>query len=147
MSHISDENIALIRKHLRKNGITNRDLEEDLLDHICCNIQDQMHSGTDFNKAFQTVIKPFGVLREIQVKTNKAIINRGGILDNLGSVLNYFMTFLCFLLGVIFFVGPLLGAILIDAWFLIFLPLSIGGCLVCFRGFDYKKFEVIPIWR
>ena len=124
MSHISDEKIALIRKHLRKNGITNRDLEDDLLDHICCSIQDQMHFGTDFNKAFQTVIKSFGLLRVLQVETEKVIINRVGMLGNLVSALNYFGTFLCFSLGIIFIVGPLLGAILIDSWFLIFLPLT-----------------------
>ena len=145
MSHISDEKILLIRKHLRKNGITNRDLEEDLLDHICCSIQDQLHSGTDFNKVFQSVMSSFGLLRALQVETDKAVINRGGVRGNIISALNYFGTFLCFLLGLIFLVGPLLGAILIDPWFLLFLPLCIGGYLVCFRGFDYKRFEVIPI--
>ena len=147
MNHISDEKIALIRKHLKKNGVTNTDLEDDLLDHICCSIQDQMHYETDFNKAFQTVIKSFGQLRAIQVETEKAIVNRGTILGNLVNVLNYFGTFLCFSLGIIFFVGPILAVILIDSGFLIFLPVSIGGCIVCFRGFDYKRFEVTPIGR
>jgi hypothetical protein len=71
MQYLSKQNINYISRNLKKEGICYSHLFEDLLDHICCDVELEMHKGIRFNEAYQNVKKKIGTkgLKEIQDAT------------------------------------------------------------------------------
>jgi len=68
MTGLSDEQVGAIADHIKKGGVTNAELIDDLLDHYCCFIENEMALGTGFEIAYQKAFKaitPNGTL-EIQ---------------------------------------------------------------------------------
>jgi hypothetical protein len=68
MQQLTDEQIDTIELRIAADGVTNTGLQNDLLDHYCCHIEQQMNEGTDFDTAYQnafTAITPNG-MHEIQ---------------------------------------------------------------------------------
>jgi hypothetical protein len=59
MYSLSDEQIEFILNDIRNKGISMEDLQEDLLDHICCLIEEQLKEGDDFETGYNTIIKQF----------------------------------------------------------------------------------------
>jgi len=55
-SAISDKNIELIKSDIRDLGISYESLLDDILDHICCMVEDEMESGKDFNSSYSDVM-------------------------------------------------------------------------------------------
>ena len=67
---LNEEQINYIAENLSFYGIKSDDLKEDLLDHICTEIENS--SQTDFSIAYQKAIKKFGgynSLERLQEKT------------------------------------------------------------------------------
>ena len=68
MVQLNDTQVAVILDRIIADGITNTDLQNGLLDHYCCHIEEKMSSGCDFEKAYNnafTAITPNG-MHEIQ---------------------------------------------------------------------------------
>lgn len=67
--NISDENIAFIQADLNLRGITLNELNESLVDHICCKIE--ISNNVNFEEAYLEAIQEFGAdqLPLIQKKT------------------------------------------------------------------------------
>jgi hypothetical protein len=59
-----DQNLDRIRSDLARRGLTYEPLMEDLLDHICCLLEDRMRGGTDFETSYDQVL---GVIGERQL--------------------------------------------------------------------------------
>lgn len=72
MITLSDTQIELIYSDIKHNGIELIDLQDDLLDHICCALEEEMESVSSFEAAYLKVkqlVCPNG-FREIQEETN-----------------------------------------------------------------------------
>ena len=68
---LADEQVEFIRTQIDKSAITLPSLKDDLLDHFCCFIEDQMSKGNSFEAAYAQAyieICPNG-LAEIQKET------------------------------------------------------------------------------
>ncbi|MCB0738414.1 MAG: hypothetical protein KDC92_12935 [Bacteroidetes bacterium] len=60
MISLSDKQINEVYDHLINKGITYPPLIDELLDHLCCLIEEQMEQGAQFQQAFLQAIKQFG---------------------------------------------------------------------------------------
>ncbi len=68
---LTDNQIDSISCDLDVLGIKSNDLKDDILDHICSDIESK--DGNNFNEAYQTVIKKFGgeqAIEQIQKDTD-----------------------------------------------------------------------------
>lgn len=68
MNQLSEQHIDIVYERLKKSALRNGKLEEDLLDHYCCHIEDAMSKGAEFETAFEDAAKdiaPNGV-KEIE---------------------------------------------------------------------------------
>lgn len=68
MFQLNEQQIDIICGRLQKEGVTNRKLEQELLDHFCCYIEERMDRGADFEKAYEEAtiaISPSGI-KEIE---------------------------------------------------------------------------------
>ncbi len=68
MIRVNDEKIDFILDDFQKNGITIERLRENLLDHICILIENNLEEGADFEKFYYSAIKSFykKELRELE---------------------------------------------------------------------------------
>lgn len=56
---LKNSQIEFIEMDLRERGISFEDLREDLVDHICCEVEQQMEKGMTFMDAYHIAIQPF----------------------------------------------------------------------------------------
>jgi hypothetical protein len=68
---LTDEQIEYILNDIRRNGVEMEDLQLNLLDHICCIVEQQLEDDGDFERFYQETIRQFykKELREIEVET------------------------------------------------------------------------------
>lgn len=68
---LSDIQIEFIRNDLRARGITRVELQDDLLDHVCCIVERNLKSDGDFEDYYQQIIPTFyrNDLYEIEKET------------------------------------------------------------------------------
>ena len=68
---LKDEHISFILEDIRRNGIESEELQQDLLDHICCVIETEMLPNNNFEEFYRSIIPRFykRELREIQEET------------------------------------------------------------------------------
>src|SRR6185369_9662924 len=78
MYHLSEEQINYISADIEKRGIEMESLQQDLLDHICCVIEEGLEENGDFEKFYSSVIKTFykNELSEIETETNNLLTNK-----------------------------------------------------------------------
>jgi ribosomal protein S13 len=65
---LTEEQVETIRKRIRDSGITRKDLENDLLDHLCCLVEQEMETSS-FAIATDRIwggFQPQGGMRRIQ---------------------------------------------------------------------------------
>ena len=72
MFSLRDEQIEFIREDIRLRGIEMKALADDILDHICCAIENKMQDNQSFDEAYLSTISAFGPkgLKEVQEETN-----------------------------------------------------------------------------
>lgn len=73
MKALSEEQLEKVRKKVRQEGINRKDLEHDIVDHISCLIENDMHAETDFEQSFEKVFHaftPIGGFKMIQFEIN-----------------------------------------------------------------------------
>lgn len=78
MNVLTTMQVNLIRGDLRREGIEMNELEDDLLDHICCVLEEEMHNYESFEIAYEHVKREFcpDGYREIQVTTTNLLTNK-----------------------------------------------------------------------
>jgi hypothetical protein len=71
MSELSLHNIDQISRDIAREEITFSHLLEDLIDHVCCDVESEMKNGAEFTEAYQKVKQKMGKrrLKEIQEET------------------------------------------------------------------------------
>jgi len=72
MYKISNEEIDFILNDIKMKGIQTEDLQYNLLDHICCLIENEMSENEDFHSFYKRIIPTFFKinLQELQTETN-----------------------------------------------------------------------------
>ena len=76
MPELTPNEIAIVSKTVRSQGITFSHLPDDLIDHICCDVEHQMRQGISFSEAYAIVRRKMGSnrrLSEIQEETLYAV--------------------------------------------------------------------------
>ncbi len=71
MYSLTNEQIAFIEDDIRRNGIETEEVRENLLDHICCIVEQTMKEGDHFEGVYQQTIQQFyeTELKEIEKET------------------------------------------------------------------------------
>ncbi|MDF3027429.1 MAG: hypothetical protein K0S23_1736 [Fluviicola sp.] len=71
MVRVSDEQVDFILREIEAHGVTIEDLQRNLLDHMCCIIENEMSETDNFDQFFQRLLPRFfsDNLREIQEET------------------------------------------------------------------------------
>ena len=69
---LSEKQVDYILKDIRRNGIQTEELQFNLLDHICCVIENEMSSEDSFDEFYRSVLSRFfkKELKEIQEETD-----------------------------------------------------------------------------
>jgi hypothetical protein len=75
MYKVTDEQIDFILDNIKANGVTIEDLQYNLLDHICCIVENEMAEDEDFYKFYETIMPRFfkNELKEIEQETNNLL--------------------------------------------------------------------------
>jgi len=55
MAELTDRELQILSKEIDKQGLTYTQLQKELLDHLCCDIETKMDEGIEFLKAFEEV--------------------------------------------------------------------------------------------
>ena len=71
MCHLNNKQISEITSKLKEEEITYSHLFEDLLDHVCCDVEKEMQQGLKYKEALNNVYDKIGLngLRKIQEAT------------------------------------------------------------------------------
>jgi hypothetical protein len=72
MIQLSEQQVEFILNDIRRNGIEMEELQQNLLDHICCVIENEMPYNSNFEEFYRNILPRFfrQELREIQIETN-----------------------------------------------------------------------------
>lgn len=75
MVKVTNEQVDYILNDIAAHGIVIEDLQYNLLDHMCCIIENEMPTDADFYKFYERILPRFfsDELREIQVETDKLL--------------------------------------------------------------------------
>ncbi|HRG58408.1 MAG TPA: hypothetical protein PK323_05580 [Bacteroidia bacterium] len=130
MLSLTEEQIAFIEKDIRVRGITSSDLSIDLLDHICCLIEEELDEYRNFETVYEKTLLLFGDqgLKEIQEETNRLLIFKHYYFMNSTMKISGYISSMMILIGAFFKFQHWLGAnilILSGVFFMtvLFLPL------------------------
>jgi hypothetical protein len=52
MSYLTEKNIEFISRKINGSNIELNEMREDLIDHFCCAIEEDMKKGSSFDKAY-----------------------------------------------------------------------------------------------
>ncbi len=78
MYHLSDQQINHILNDIRARGVEMESLQNDLLDHVCCIIENKLEESGDFERFYESIIKTFykKELKEIEEETITLLNNK-----------------------------------------------------------------------
>jgi hypothetical protein len=81
---LSASNIEFLKKEISKSGLTYSHLMDELIDHVCCDVEHEMCNGLPFAKAYEVVKKKIGMegLERIQHETLYLIDKKYRIMKN-----------------------------------------------------------------
>jgi len=68
MLEISETELDQLSRDIDRQGLTYTRLKNELLDHICCNIESYMREGLTFNESYRKVKREMGSRRITQVQ-------------------------------------------------------------------------------
>lgn len=104
MFSLTEEQIAFIENDIKIRGITSPDLSIDLLDHICCLIENELDEYRNFDTVYQEVLTRFGEkgLKEIQLETNRLLTFKHYYIMNSTMKISGYVSSLLILAGAIF---------------------------------------------
>jgi len=104
MFSLTEEQIAFIENDIKVRGITSSDLSVDLLDHICCLIENKLDGYRNFDSVYQETILLFGEkgLKEIQDETNRLLTFKHYYIMNATMKISGYISSLMILFGAFF---------------------------------------------
>jgi len=147
MNCLTDQQVAFILRDIRAKGLRSPELEEDILDHLCCLTEDAMMQGAPFAAAYNNALAAFGPngLCKVQSEREYMLSTRRKIEEKLSALLNYTMTFIYLITALGFISAPItLTIVFFDLKFiLMFWPLVIMGAYICIKRINYRRFELI----
>jgi lysylphosphatidylglycerol synthetase-like protein (DUF2156 family) len=104
MSNLTDENVEFIAQIINGSKIESAEMKEDLIDHFCCAIEEEMKKGLNFKKSYDKAyqnICPDGfdeIRRETvflltfkRIKAMKRLLYASGYLSAIGITTTIFM--------------------------------------------------------
>jgi hypothetical protein len=71
MAELTEKEIRRLNREIQKQGLTYTELQQELLDHLCCDVEAEMEEGLEFVKAFEKVRTGMGKdrIQQIQEET------------------------------------------------------------------------------
>ena len=115
MPELSLHDIDQISHDISRQEITFSHLLEDLIDHVCCDVEYEMQKGLNFSEAYQQIKKKMGSrrLKEIQEETLYAVDTKYRYMKNIMKISGVIGTIMLGF-GVIFKIQhyPLAGALM-----------------------------------
>jgi len=71
MAELTEKEIRRLNREIQKQGLTYTELQQELLDHLCCDVEAEMEEGLEFIKALEKVRNGMGKdrIQEIQEET------------------------------------------------------------------------------
>jgi hypothetical protein len=106
MTALTDENIDFIVNKVNESTIDSNEMKEDLIDHFCCAIEEEMKKGLSFEKSYEKAyqnICPDGfdeiqretvfLLTSKKIKAMKRLMYVSGYLSAIGITTTVFMKF------------------------------------------------------
>ncbi|HWY10901.1 MAG TPA: hypothetical protein VN026_06240 [Bacteroidia bacterium] len=142
---LNKRQIKAIEWDIMQNGIYHSSLREDVLDHICCLMEQELKLTPDFKTAYLKVRKQMGSLRTLQYNTDEEVHSHKR-LERFVKIPYYLCILMYFFLGTIMVCLPIVLS-LAYMNVLILLggsPLLILGYIIIFKRIDYKKLDIIP---
>lgn len=126
MFKVTDEHIDFILADLKSKGIVLKDLQENIVDHVCCLIETELIENGDFETHYEKIIPQFfnQELKELQQETDSLVSSKSidllkNVLQVSGVVSVLFLGFGVYYklhhlvgTGIILFVGVLLFCLL-----------------------------------
>ena len=124
---LTSDQLYQIQTAVDSEGITIPTLRDDLIDHICCSVEEQINNGVQFQQALQSAIAALGEngLSEIQTETIKVL--------NYKTVVMKKMSFV---------VGLLCAVIMLAGFVLSLFHLPMGHMLFGLAAFAFVLFFV-----
>ena len=88
MPELSLHHIDQISKDISREEISFSHLLEDLIDHVCCDVENEMQRGLDFSEAYKKVKQKMGSgrLKEIQRETLYSVDTKYRNMKNLVKI-------------------------------------------------------------
>lgn len=128
---ITDEQIDYILNDIRRNGVDMEDLQLNLLDHICCIIEQNLEDNGDFEGFYQKTVRQFykKELREIEEETIRLLTFKNYYAMKKSMIVSGTFSAIIFILGSVFKImhWPGAGVLLvlgILVFSFLFLPLA-----------------------
>ncbi|MGC9343036.1 MAG: hypothetical protein ACP5E3_10070 [Bacteroidales bacterium] len=139
------DQIENIEKQVQKAEISFSHLADDLVDHICCDVENRMNNGESFDQAFAKVKDKIGIegLKNIQEQTLLIINQNYLIMKKALYVLSVSIVFLLVLSGV-FKIFHLPGASLL--LFVAFIGLIVGFIPLLFLTRNKEDSDRKQVW-
>jgi hypothetical protein len=124
MFEISFQQLALIKSEVGRADISFSHLQYDLIDHVCCDVENAMSQGLSFEKAYEMVKQRIGIrgLQRIQEETLLLINKKYRIMKTTMKIFGVISTILL-AFGTLF---------KIEHWFGAGILLTLGFFLLCF---------------
>lgn len=71
MAELTEKEIQRLNREIEKGGLTYTELQKELLDHLCCDVEAEMDEGLEFIKALEKVRRDMGKdrIQQIQEET------------------------------------------------------------------------------
>ena len=133
MRNVSVEEVEFISSDIESRGVVLEDLRDNLLDHMCCIIEDEMYETEDFKVFYESVLPRFfkESLLEIQVETDNLIKFKNFYsmkkIMKISGIATVFFTIMGAILKTMHLPGAAMAIVLGGFTFsLIFLPLLIA---------------------
>jgi hypothetical protein len=137
--------IKFIKSDIFNTGVRLEPLQEDLLDHICCLVEEELEVTPHFKKAYLKAVGSFGNLRLLHVQTDEAIQEVRSF-PGLFKFLDYCLTFAMLTLCLSFIIYPVYLSYQYErpSFMFMFCHFMVFGIYFCFARINYKRFEIIP---
>ncbi len=74
MAELTEKEIRRLSREIQRQGLTYTELQQELLDHLCCDVEAEMEEGLEFIKALEKVRKGMGEERVQQIQEETLLL-------------------------------------------------------------------------